>query len=63
MREILVADPKTGLPKRIDGTVPEWALERKRKAEEYCARQGWPTDFTKLSIDQILQMQEDLENP
>lgn len=58
MREILVLDTKTGLPKRIDGTVPEWALERKRKAEEFCSEQGW--DLDKLSLEQATKLQEEL---
>lgn len=63
MREILVVDRETGLPKRIDGTIPEWALDRKKRAEAYCDSQGWPTDFNKLSLDQLSEVLEALEQP
>jgi hypothetical protein len=63
MREILVLDQQTGLPKRVDGTIPEWALERKRRAEEHCNEQGWPTDFSKLSLAQLNELQEVLKRP
>lgn len=58
MREILIADPKTGLPKRIDGTVPEWALERKKVIEQRCRERGWPTDLSQLTIDQVLEVSD-----
>ena len=63
MREILVLDRETGLPKRIDGTIPEWALDRKRRAEAYCDSRGWPTDLTKLSLDQVSEVREALKRP
>lgn len=61
MREILIADPSTGLPKRLDGTVPEWALERKKAMDKYCKERGWPEDFPELSLDQVLEMSKSLE--
>lgn len=34
-------------------------------AQKYCQEQGWPTDLSKLSIDQILQIraQENWKKP
>jgi hypothetical protein len=61
MREILIADPKTGLPKRIDGTVPKWALDRKREMERICKERGWPSNPAELSLDQVLEIAKELE--
>lgn len=58
MREILIHDPKTGLPKRIDGTVPDWALERRKVIEERCKERGWPTDMTQLTLDQVIEISD-----
>lgn len=60
MREILVLDRETGMPKRIDGTIPEWASDRKRRAEAYCDSKGWPSDFKVLTLEQLYELQDAL---
>lgn len=56
MREILIADPETGLPKRLDGTVPEWATERMEFVKRFCRERGWPEDLNQLTLDQVLEI-------
>jgi len=62
MREILVLDGETGMPKRIDGTIPEWALDRKRRAEAYCDNKGWPSDLKMLTLEQLHELQDAIGN-
>lgn len=48
-----------GLPRDVDGKVPEFAQKRHDFVKKYCEKKGW--DRANLSIDQIVEIRKQPE--